>query len=148
MLQQGQVFELATRGRDGKRLWAYRFRAGGRDATRVQRGGFRSETGASGSGASAGEAPPRAQGREKAHPRRVRRRVPRAHEVSPVTLAKLRFLLSRALQAFGDYYLDELDPVEISAWRMTIALATASRRRRRFGRCLPRCVARRRTCRF
>ncbi len=121
MLQQGQVFELATRGRDGKRLWAYRFRAGGRDATRVQRGGFRSETGASGSGASAGEAPPRAQGREKAHPRRVRRRVPRAHEVSPVTLAKLRFLLSRALQAFGDYYLDELDPVEISAWRMTIA---------------------------
>jgi len=65
-----------------------------------------------------------------------------------VTLAKLRFLLSRAVQAFGDYYLDELDPVEISAWRMTIALATASRRRRRFGRCLPRCVARRRTCRF
>jgi len=38
-----------------------------------------------------------------------------------VTLAKLRFLLSRAVQAFGDYYLDELDPVEISAWRMTIA---------------------------
>jgi hypothetical protein len=25
MLQQGQVFELATRGRDGKRLWAYRY---------------------------------------------------------------------------------------------------------------------------
>lgn len=30
MLQQGQVFELATRGRDGKRVWAYRYRAGGR----------------------------------------------------------------------------------------------------------------------
>jgi integrase len=42
------------------------------------------------------------------------------HEVSPVTLAKLRFLLSHAVQAFGDYYLDELDLVEISAWRMTV----------------------------
>jgi hypothetical protein len=41
MLQQGQVFELATRGPDGKRLWAYRYRAGGRDSKRVQRGGFR-----------------------------------------------------------------------------------------------------------
>ena len=43
MLQQGQVFELTTRGRDGKHLWAYRYRAGGRDSRRVQRGGFRSE---------------------------------------------------------------------------------------------------------
>jgi hypothetical protein len=43
MLQQGQVFELATRGPDGKRLWAYRNRAGGRDSKRVQRGGFRTE---------------------------------------------------------------------------------------------------------
>ena len=43
------------------------------------------------------------------------------HEVSPVTLAKLRFLLSHAVQAFGDYYLDELDPIEISAWRMSIS---------------------------
>jgi hypothetical protein len=38
------------------------------------------------------------------------------HEVSPVTLEKLRFLVSRAVQAFGDYRLDELNPVEISAW--------------------------------
>jgi hypothetical protein len=30
MLQQGQVFELTTLGRDGERLWAYRFRVGGR----------------------------------------------------------------------------------------------------------------------
>lgn len=43
------------------------------------------------------------------------------HEVSPVTLAKLRFLLDRSVQAFGGYYLDELDPVEISAWRMTVS---------------------------
>jgi integrase len=42
------------------------------------------------------------------------------HEVSPVTLAKLRFLLTRAVRAFGDCYLDELDPAESSAWRMTV----------------------------
>jgi hypothetical protein len=37
-----------------------------------------------------------------------------------VTLTKLRFLLTRAVQTFGDYYLDERDPVEISAWRMRV----------------------------
>ena len=43
MLQQGQVFALTTRGADGKRLWAYRYRAGGRESKRMQRGGFTSE---------------------------------------------------------------------------------------------------------
>jgi hypothetical protein len=42
------------------------------------------------------------------------------HEASPVTLKKLGLLLDRAVAAFGDYRLDELDPVEIAAWRMTI----------------------------
>ena len=39
MLQQGQVFELTTRGLAGERLWAFRYRTGGRDSKRVQRGG-------------------------------------------------------------------------------------------------------------
>jgi hypothetical protein len=43
MLQQGQVFELKTQGPEGKRLWAYRYRASGRESKRVQHGGFRSE---------------------------------------------------------------------------------------------------------
>jgi hypothetical protein len=43
MFQQGQVFELTTHGRDGGRLWAYRFRIGGRGSKRIQRGGFASE---------------------------------------------------------------------------------------------------------
>jgi integrase len=37
-----------------------------------------------------------------------------------VTLNKLRFLLSRAIERFGDDRLDQLDPVEIAAWRMTV----------------------------
>lgn len=40
MVQQGQVFPLKT-GRDGS--WAYRYRLGGGDSRRVQRGGFASE---------------------------------------------------------------------------------------------------------
>src|SRR5438874_3012987 len=43
MVQQGQTFELTRCGPDGERLWAYRYRTGGRDSKRVQRGGFASE---------------------------------------------------------------------------------------------------------
>ena len=121
MIQQGQVFKLASVARDGGELWAYRYRTGGRDAKRVQRGGFRSEADAQAALERALETHRRRRG--------VGRRLTLAefvdeylaqHEVSPVTLVKLRFLLSRAIRAFGDYYLDELDPVEISAWRMTV----------------------------
>jgi hypothetical protein len=62
MAQQGQVLELKGRGADGRRVWAYRHRIGGRGSRRVQRGGFDSEQAAAealerarsnGSGASA-----------------------------------------------------------------------------------------------
>jgi hypothetical protein len=43
--QEGQVFELKSCGRNGTRLWAYRYRVGGRGSRRVQRGGFASEQG-------------------------------------------------------------------------------------------------------
>jgi integrase len=43
MTQQGQVFELETKSRDGERLWAYRCRVGGRGSRRIQQGGFASE---------------------------------------------------------------------------------------------------------
>ena len=42
------------------------------------------------------------------------------HEASPVTLDKLRWLLDHAKAAFGGHRLDELQPEEIAAWRMTI----------------------------
>ena len=37
MVQQGQAIELTRRGPDGQRLWAYRYRTGGRDSRRVQK---------------------------------------------------------------------------------------------------------------
>jgi integrase len=121
MMQHGQVFKLASVAHDGGELWAYRYRTGGRDSRRVQRGGFRSEADARAALERTLEKQRRGRG--------VGRRLTLAefvdeylaqHEVSPATLQKLRFLLSRAVHAFGGYYLEELDPVEISAWRMTI----------------------------
>ena len=43
MLQQGQVFKLASANHDGVALWAYRYRRGGRGSTRIQHGGFTNE---------------------------------------------------------------------------------------------------------
>jgi integrase len=123
MLQQGQVFELETRGSDGKRLWAFRYRAGGRGSKRVQRGGFASERDAS-------EALERALERLR-RDRRVSRSLTLAelveeylaqHDAEPVTIAKLRWLLGKAIAVFGELRLSELHPQEIAAWRMTIPL--------------------------
>ena len=121
VLQQGQVFKLTSTDANGRPLWAYRYRVGGREGKRVQRSGFASEGDARAALERALERLRREGG--------IGRRVTLAefveeylaqHEASPVTLKKLRFLLTRAVQAFGDYRLDELDPVEIAAWRMTV----------------------------
>jgi hypothetical protein len=122
MLQQGQVFELTTRGRDGERLWAYRFRVGGRRSSRIQRGGFVSEPDAR-----------EALERELERVRRERR-IPRSltlselvetylsqHDVQQVTIDKLRWLLAKATAVFGERRIGELTSQEIAAWRMTLS---------------------------
>ena len=43
MVQQGQVLRIKSSDGDGRALWAYRYRVGGRGSRRVQRGGFVSE---------------------------------------------------------------------------------------------------------
>jgi hypothetical protein len=97
MVQQGQTIELKHRGRDGERLWANRYRTGGRDSRRVQRGGFVSEEDARA-----------ALGRELERLRREQRIAGTLtlaelvetylgqHDVQPVTIEKLRYLLSKA----------------------------------------------------
>jgi hypothetical protein len=120
--QQGQVFELKRRDRQGQPLWAYRYRVAGRDSRRVQRGGFASEQDAEG-----------ALQRELDRVRRERR-IPRSltlaelvetylaqHDVQPVTIEKLRWLLSKANAAFGDRRIGELTSQEIAEWRMTLS---------------------------
>lgn len=121
MIQQGQVFKLSSGARDGRELWAYRYRSGGRTAKRIQKGGFTSEHDAR-----------TALERELEKVRRrngVARTLTLAelveqylaqHEAAPVTLEKLCWLLQKAVAVFGSYRLDELRPEEIAAWRMTV----------------------------
>ena len=119
MLQQGQVFRL--RGGDGRDVWAFRYRLGGRGSRRVQRGGFASERDAS-------EALERAL-------ERVRRErgcgsaltlgelvdeYLAQHDGEPETVEKLRWLLRKPVKAFGARRLPELRSQEIAAWRMTV----------------------------
>src|SRR5438045_8820285 len=109
MVQQGQTFELTRCGPDGERLWAYRYRTGGRDPKRVQRGGLASEQDARD-----------ALERELERLRRERR-IGRTltlgelveiylaqHDVQPVTIDKLRYLLSKATAAFGRRMIGQL----------------------------------------
>jgi len=122
MIQQGQVFELKRASREQGPLWAYRYRVGGRGSRRVQRGGFACE-----------EDAVAAVERELERVRRERR-VSRSltlaelvdvylaqHDVQPVTTAKLRWLLDKAVAVFGDRRIGELTSQEIAEWRMKLS---------------------------
>jgi hypothetical protein len=109
-------------GPGGDRLWAFRYRIGGRDSKRVQRGGFASEQ-------DARDALERELERLRRE-RRITRRLTLSelvgtyldqHDVQPVTIAKLRYLLSKATAVFGDRAIGELTSQEIAAWRMTLS---------------------------
>ncbi len=122
MSQQGQLIELKSTGRDGEPLWAYRYRRGGRTSKRVQHGGFASERDAAD-----------ALERELARLRRERR-VSKSltlaelvevylaqHDVEQVTIEKLRWLLGKAVAAFGERPVGEVRSEEIAAWRITLS---------------------------
>jgi hypothetical protein len=122
MVQQGQIFELTRRTAGGNRLWAYRYRTGGRDSRRVQRGGFVSEE-------DAREALERELERIRRE-RRIARRLTLGelvetylaqHDVQPVTIEKLRYLLGKATAVFGDRQIGELTSQEIAEWRMSLS---------------------------
>src|SRR5215211_4510428 len=122
MVQQGQVFQLTRCGPDGERLWAYRYRTGGRDSKRVQRGGFISEQ-------DARDALERELERLRREGR-IARRLTLAelvetylaqHDVQPVTIEKLRYLLNKATVVFGDRRIGELTSQEIAEWRMALS---------------------------
>jgi hypothetical protein len=123
MTRQGQVFEFETRDRDGNPLWAYRCRLAGRGSKRVQRGGF---TSGSDPRVALGQALERAR-REQGSPTRSLTLAELVdeylaqHDVEPATLGKLRWLLRKAVAAFGDVQVSELSSQEIAAWRMTIS---------------------------
>src|SRR5215217_1749241 len=103
MAQQGQVFKLKTTGADGKPLWAYRYRVDGRGSARPQVGGFATQAEALKALQVALERLHRRNGRlgqitlgELADEYLAQ------HEAAPRTIAKLRWLLAKAMGAFGE----------------------------------------------
>src|SRR5947209_11078895 len=122
MVQQGQTIELTRRGPGGERLWAYRYRTGGRDSKRVQHGGFASEQDA--------RAALECELERLRRERRIARRLTLAelvatylaqHDVQPVTIEKLGYLLSKATAVFGERKIGELTSQEIAEWRMNLS---------------------------
>jgi len=121
MIQQGQVFKLASVARDGGELWAYRYRTAGRQSKRIQRGGFAGEQDARVALERTLEKLRWANGSARMLTlAELVEQYLAQHEVSSVTLGKLRWLLKHAVAAFGERRLDSLQPHEIAAWRMTI----------------------------
>src|SRR5436190_5679877 len=107
MLQQGQVFKL--RGGDGRDVWAFRYRLGGRGSRRVQRGGFASERDASEALERALERVRRERGCGSALTLGELVDVYLAqHDGEPETVEKLRWLLRKPVKAFGARRLPEL----------------------------------------
>ncbi len=120
MLQRGQVLRLKSKGRDGKPLWAYRYRLDSRGSKRLQRGGFATKD-------EAQEALNRAL--DDLHCRNPLAEITFAelvqkylaqHDVDPVTLKKLRWLLSKPVAALGNRRVGGLRSHELAAWRMTV----------------------------
>jgi hypothetical protein len=113
MAQQGQP--------NGGPLWGYRYRTGGRGSPRVQRGGFVSEREAEEALERALEWVPRANGTGStltlAH---LVDEYLAQHDAQPETIAKLQWLLSKAVSEFGDRRLGRIRAQEIAAWRMRI----------------------------
>jgi hypothetical protein len=122
MSQQGQLIRLKRTRREGEPLWAYRYRVGGRSSKRVQRGGFASERDAA-----------EALERDLERLRRERRGSSsltlaelievylEQHDVEPVTIEKLRWLLGKAVAACGKRPVGELRAEEIAAWRIGLS---------------------------
>jgi hypothetical protein len=122
MSQRGQLIRLRSASKDEEPLWAYRYRRGGRGTKRVQRGGFVSERDAA-----------EALERELERLRRERRLANSLtlselveaylaqHDVEPVTIEKLRWLLGKAVAAFGERPVSEIRSEEIAAWRIALS---------------------------
>jgi hypothetical protein len=137
MSQQGQLIQLKRTGRNGEPLWAYRYRVGGRDSKRVQLGGFSSERDAAEALQRDLERLRREQ--QVASPLTLVELVEaylEQHDVDPVTIEKLRWLLGKAVAVFGDRPVGELRSRRRSPPGGSPSHpATASTPPRRYGRC-------------
>ena len=96
MIQQAQVFKLRTKGPDGQPLWAYRYRLEGRDSERPQAGGFAARAEAEKALRKALDRLGPGGGRATITLAEFVDEYLEMHQAAQVTIAKLRWLLSKA----------------------------------------------------
>jgi hypothetical protein len=101
MIQHGQVFKLKTMGPDGQPLWAYRYRIEGRRSERLQVGGFATRSEAEKALRKVLDRIGPGGGRATITLGEFVEEYLRMHDAAPVTIAKLRWLLSKATSVFG-----------------------------------------------
>jgi hypothetical protein len=100
---------MKSSGAEGRELWVYRYRVGGRGSRCVQRGGFASEV-------DPGETLERALERLRRANGMVSTltlvelvdEYPLQHDAEPETIEKLRWLLAKPVRVFGDHRLGQL----------------------------------------
>ena len=134
MIQQGQVFKLKTKGADGRPLWAYRYRLEGRGSERPQVGGFGTRAEAE---TALFKVPDRlgpGGGRATITLAEFVHEYLEMHQAEPVTIAKLRWLLSKATAVLGEKRLADLSPRDVYGCGSAFRRDTASRRRRHCGK--------------
>ena len=119
MIQQGQVFKLTAKGPDGEPLWAYRYRLEGRSSARPQVGGFASRAEAQKALRKALDRVGPGRGGATTLTEFVEEYL-ELHQAEPVTIAKLRWLLRKATDAFGEKRIADLSPKDVYAWRLTV----------------------------
>jgi hypothetical protein len=103
MVQRGQVFKLKTKSASGKPVWAYRYRLHGRGSQRIQVGGFATRIDAQ---RALDKALDRLRPGGRAAALTLAEFVEeylQAHPGLPVTVSKLRWLLSKATSHSGTF---------------------------------------------
>src|SRR5438552_8712400 len=134
MIQQGQVFKLKTKGADGQPLWAYRYRLEGRGSERPQVGGFATRAEAETALCKVLDRLGPGGGRATITLAEFVDEYLEMHQAEPVTIAKLRWLLSKANTVLGEKRLADLSSRDVYGWRFSVPEDTASRRRRPCGK--------------
>src|SRR5439155_1576600 len=120
MTQQGQVFKLKTKGADGQPLWAYRYRLEGRGSERPQVGGFATRAEAETALCKVLDRLGPGGGRATITLAEFVDEYLEMHQAEPVTIAKLRWLLSKATAVLGEKRLADLSPRDVYGWRFSV----------------------------
>jgi hypothetical protein len=120
MIQQGQVFKLKTKRADGQPLWAYRYRLEGRGSERPQVGGFATRAEAETALCKVLDRLGPGGGRATITLAEFVDEYLEMHQAEPVTIAKLRWLLSKATAVLGEKRLADLSPRDVYGWRFSV----------------------------